>query len=886
MNKIEFLYNKDKYQGIDSSKALSHYGILGQKWGQRRWQNADGTFNEAGKERYFGPSGTTKKNKLENQKIGGFGFREIRENRDREYNLYSQNDQNSSFDPDKRIVPGTNYSSNTAYDPDKRLGLDFLGDTKIGSTTLGFDKRGKAYYINDKYQNADGTLTKKGLKMLKKGKNIEDFADAELYEKSKMTPEEIDAYDEKKYWNPVREIDNKIQTTKELKGKDITDEEFKTILNDTTSMYELRQDHSKRQEYNDVGDLTLLALKKAGWLDNDATPGNDDSRFWALNEDQTIGLGALADLYYKGYSKDYIKQFIDKTEKMTNDDFDKYPGAWEISYATDYDEGKKFVDALFSKDDTNIDRFGSQPDQKIGSIFNKKNVSYSDPKYNPYINEENKMWDNVKEQQGKNWAKDKELVDYLAGKELKYYSEDPIISEYYSNIKADIANKMKEKYPSMNPNTIRMNTLHDENEPFVSGYDGQEELREQYKELHEKAMKYPPRSAKRVKFEGEAALANAKEELNQKKIEEELNENVEKYIKENKNNILQDIDRIRGKIKDINIVDDFGDYYVTRALEEHNKKKYNNFNEKGLKDLSDDEWDDVKNIARAEYEDDISRRNKLFNDQKIGSINSKEDAKANKEAVKMLADLNDKDYRKRAETLQKLYDDPRFEEQRNNVDKAIKEKFKDDFDELEKTYGDFDKVENEYLALAGLNRALMDDGGKMEDISYMPRLYLYDDLNQGSLTAESIWAYDNGIDDSWDRWEKMVNKENSTRDELLSSLSNDGSYNSKVLSKLDDETKKDIVDHIYNYKSVPSSYWTLYNAGDTSKSEYDSVKDTTLKEAREISKKLSSSCGSDASGWALLNKAVNNLNLGGKDYTELTQADWDRINAEINSLKR
>lgn len=54
MNYIEFYYNRDKYKGEDSSDFLSHYGILGQKWGQRRWQNADETFNAEGKERYFG----------------------------------------------------------------------------------------------------------------------------------------------------------------------------------------------------------------------------------------------------------------------------------------------------------------------------------------------------------------------------------------------------------------------------------------------------------------------------------------------------------------------------------------------------------------------------------------------------------------------------------------------------------------------------------------------------------------------------------------------------------------------------------------------------------------------------------------------------------------
>ena len=38
------------------SNYICHYGLKGMKWGQRRWQNEDGTFNEAGKARYFSKS--------------------------------------------------------------------------------------------------------------------------------------------------------------------------------------------------------------------------------------------------------------------------------------------------------------------------------------------------------------------------------------------------------------------------------------------------------------------------------------------------------------------------------------------------------------------------------------------------------------------------------------------------------------------------------------------------------------------------------------------------------------------------------------------------------------------------------------------------------------
>lgn len=37
---------------------LYHHGILGQKWGVRRYQNADGSLTPAGKKRYLNPDGT------------------------------------------------------------------------------------------------------------------------------------------------------------------------------------------------------------------------------------------------------------------------------------------------------------------------------------------------------------------------------------------------------------------------------------------------------------------------------------------------------------------------------------------------------------------------------------------------------------------------------------------------------------------------------------------------------------------------------------------------------------------------------------------------------------------------------------------------------------
>ena len=51
MNRNEFYSALSDY---NDEHSIKHYGTKGQKWGVRHWQNADGTFNEAGKQRYFG----------------------------------------------------------------------------------------------------------------------------------------------------------------------------------------------------------------------------------------------------------------------------------------------------------------------------------------------------------------------------------------------------------------------------------------------------------------------------------------------------------------------------------------------------------------------------------------------------------------------------------------------------------------------------------------------------------------------------------------------------------------------------------------------------------------------------------------------------------------
>lgn len=65
---------------------LAHYGIFGQKWGVRRYQNEDGTLTEEGKQRYNKPeSESWKKSEAEHLSDAELNRRNSRLQRERQY---------------------------------------------------------------------------------------------------------------------------------------------------------------------------------------------------------------------------------------------------------------------------------------------------------------------------------------------------------------------------------------------------------------------------------------------------------------------------------------------------------------------------------------------------------------------------------------------------------------------------------------------------------------------------------------------------------------------------------------------------------------------------------------------------------------------------------
>lgn len=101
MNRYEF------YTNIQEYNSLQHHGILGQKWGIRRYQNEDGSLTEEGKQRYLNPDGSL--NSEGQKKLGKEGVAKFNQTRNK------QQWQNG-YDEEQQKVKLNNAKENKKWD--------------------------------------------------------------------------------------------------------------------------------------------------------------------------------------------------------------------------------------------------------------------------------------------------------------------------------------------------------------------------------------------------------------------------------------------------------------------------------------------------------------------------------------------------------------------------------------------------------------------------------------------------------------------------------------------------------------------------------------------------------------------------------------------------
>lgn len=301
-----------------------------------------------------------------------------------------------------------------------------------------------------------------------------------------------------------------------------------------------------------------------------------------------------------------------------------------------------------------------------------------------------------------------------------------------------------------------------------------------------------------------------------------------------------------------------------------------------INEIVEKEQDSDKIYNALKENTDVDFRN---NNEKIGSNPDKKAIKEGKKLEKELAKSMNKSWEEREKLQDKILNDPKYKEVFDNLTKLNNEKLAKEYSRLNEIFDDYEKNETENVAKGGIASWMLDGNTKMGDLGRGAWLYLFEDLNQGYANAESLYT----------RYEKNIDKKEI--DYLYDKLHNNKDLhkeniqylkdNNKALSQINDSQLLMLVrkNEGNNPNNKTGAYWDLYNAADDSVQNGNKERDA-YKEAKKVAQKLNKSCGNDDNGWNWLNKAIENLGMDDIDYEDMTQADWDKLNAEVNRLKK
>lgn len=157
----------------EANNELYHHGILGQKWGVRRFQNEDGTLTDAGKARYLNSDGSLTKDgtkaffdKNGNLTSAGKAYDKQLDGKAKEYNRNHQAELNaikgskSKMDQAKQTLEKKtdDYMESFKHDGERRKDLDSFLDEEYGfSEEFDWNEEGSKEWAADLIASAIAT---------------------------------------------------------------------------------------------------------------------------------------------------------------------------------------------------------------------------------------------------------------------------------------------------------------------------------------------------------------------------------------------------------------------------------------------------------------------------------------------------------------------------------------------------------------------------------------------------------------------------------------------------------------------------------------------------------------------------------------------------------
>ena len=161
------------------SSELYHHGILGMKWGVRRYQNKDGSLTAAGQKRY------AKEEYKNNKKIAKEKFRAAKESANRQYEADTV-EKRKALDEEKERFEKKNAETNRHYERKIRAQENIRNKAK---EEMDFWEDPDSYFYQEnreKYVNANTKISE-----LKTSKTYEEYTNRLLYNSAVVNINEL-----------------------------------------------------------------------------------------------------------------------------------------------------------------------------------------------------------------------------------------------------------------------------------------------------------------------------------------------------------------------------------------------------------------------------------------------------------------------------------------------------------------------------------------------------------------------------------------------------------------------------------------------------------------------------------------------------------------------